>query len=187
MQVASGVRLEFVVVVFDSGGGVWLWWLLYPIGLKQRKEKVADKLFSVTAGGSYVGDGNCSDNGGPYDGYDDDDGGLNYGSGDDDDVMDRIMRMVSERPVVIFSKSTCILSHTIKSLFNDLGVNPMVYELDEIARGQEIEQALSRHGCTMVPVVFISGELVGGANEIMSLQLKSVLKPMLITAGALWV
>ncbi|KAI3522391.1 hypothetical protein L1887_00129 [Cichorium endivia] len=101
--------------------------------------------------------------------------------------MDRVKRMVSERPVVIFSKSSCILSHTIKSLFNDFGVNPIIYELDEIARGQEVEQALSALGCSMIPIVFIGGELVGGANEIMSLQLKRVLKPMLIRAGALWV
>ncbi|KAI3792809.1 hypothetical protein L2E82_06700 [Cichorium intybus] len=101
--------------------------------------------------------------------------------------MDRVKRMVTERPVVIFSKSSCILSHTIKSLFNDFGVNPTIYELDEIARGQEVEQALSTLGCSMVPIVFIGGELVGGANEIMSLQLKRVLKPMLIRVGALWV
>ncbi|XP_071705322.1 monothiol glutaredoxin-S4-like [Rutidosis leptorrhynchoides] len=101
--------------------------------------------------------------------------------------MDRVNKMVCERPVVVFSKSSCILSHTIKSLFNDFGVNPTVYELDEISRGREIEQALSGLGCSTVPVVFIGGELVGGTNEIMSLQLKRALKPMLIRAGALWV
>ncbi|GKB55250.1 monothiol glutaredoxin-S4-like protein [Tanacetum coccineum] len=69
--------------------------------------------------------------------------------------MDRVQRMVSERPVVIFSKSSCIMSHTVKSLFNDFGVNPTVYELDEIARGPEIEQALSGLGYSTVPAVFI--------------------------------
>ncbi|KAI3687324.1 hypothetical protein L1987_81019 [Smallanthus sonchifolius] len=58
------------------------------------------------------------------------------------------------------------MSHTVKSLFNDFGVNPTVYELNEIARGREIEQALSGIGCSTVPIVFIGGELVGGANEI---------------------
>ncbi|KAI3821973.1 hypothetical protein L1987_09552 [Smallanthus sonchifolius] len=101
--------------------------------------------------------------------------------------MDRVKIMVFERPVVIFSKSSCILSHTVKSLFNDFGVNPTIYELDEIARGSEIEQALSGIGYSTIPIVFIGGELVGGANEIMSLQLKRGLKPMLVRAGALWV
>ncbi|KAF5797888.1 putative thioredoxin-disulfide reductase [Helianthus annuus] len=101
--------------------------------------------------------------------------------------MDRVKIMVFERPVVIFSKSSCVLSHTVKSLFNDLGVNPTIYELDEISRGHEIEQALYGLGCSTLPTVFIGGELVGGTNEIMSLQLKRGLKPVLIRAGALWV
>ncbi|KAI3687326.1 hypothetical protein L1987_81021 [Smallanthus sonchifolius] len=100
--------------------------------------------------------------------------------------MDRVNIMVFERPVVIFSKNSCMLSYTIKSLFNNFGVNPTIYELDEIVRGGEIEHALSVLGHSTVPVVFIGGELVGGANEIMSLLLKRDLKPMLIRAGALW-
>ncbi|KAI3687323.1 hypothetical protein L1987_81018 [Smallanthus sonchifolius] len=104
-----------------------------------------------------------------------------------DEKMDRVKIMVFERPVVIFSKRSCIMSHTVKSLFSDFGVNPTVYELDEIARGHEIEQALSGIGCSTIPIVFIGGELVGGTNEIMSLQLKRGLKPMLVRAGALWV
>ncbi|GFP81928.1 monothiol glutaredoxin-s4 [Phtheirospermum japonicum] len=95
--------------------------------------------------------------------------------------------MVSEKPVVIFSKSSCCMSHTIRTLFSDFGVNPTVYELDEISRGREIEQALTRLGCNpTVPAVFIGGELVGGANEVMSLHLQRALRPMLKRAGALW-
>ncbi|KAL3812846.1 hypothetical protein ACJIZ3_014114 [Penstemon smallii] len=102
--------------------------------------------------------------------------------------MDRVSRMVSEKPVVIFSKSSCCMSHTIQSLFTEFGVNMTVYELDEISRGREIEQALTRLGCNpSVPAVFIGGEFVGGANEVMSLHLKRSLKPMLKRAGALWV
>ncbi|CAM8887493.1 hypothetical protein QQ045_026086 [Rhodiola kirilowii] len=102
--------------------------------------------------------------------------------------MERVNKMVSEKPVVIFSKTSCCMSHTVKTLLCDFGVNPMVYELDEISRGKEIEQALTRLGCDpAVPAVFIGGELVGGANEIMSLHLNRSLKPMLKRAGALWV
>nr|KYP58056.1 Monothiol glutaredoxin-S2 [Cajanus cajan] len=103
-------------------------------------------------------------------------------------TMDRVTKMVSERAVVIFSKSSCCMSHTIKTLFCDFGVNPAVHELDEIPRGRDIEQALSRLGCSpSVPAVFIGGELVGGANEVMSLHLNRSLIPMLKKAGALWV
>lgn len=102
--------------------------------------------------------------------------------------MDRVSKMVSEKPVVIFSKSSCCMCHSIKTLLCDFGVNPTIYELDEISRGREIEQALSRLGCSpTIPAVFIGGDLVGGANEVMSLHLKRTLIPMLKRAGALWV
>lgn len=80
------------------------------------------------------------------------------------------------------------MCHSIKSLFCDLGVHATNYELDKIPRGREIEQALSILGCNpTVPAVFIGGEMVGGANEVISLHLSRSLKPKLIRAGALWV
>ncbi|GFZ21837.1 thioredoxin superfamily protein [Actinidia rufa] len=76
----------------------------------------------------------------------------------------------------------------IKTLLVDFGANPAVHNLDEIPRGREIEQALMSRGLNpAVPAVFISGELVGGANEVMSLHLRRSLIPMLKSAGALWV
>ncbi|CAI0466694.1 unnamed protein product [Linum tenue] len=79
------------------------------------------------------------------------------------------------------------MCHTIKTLFFDFGVNPTVYELDQIPGGREIEQALARHGVAGdFPVVFIGGNLVGGANEIMTLHLNGSLSGMLKRAGALW-
>ncbi|CAL9230797.1 unnamed protein product [Arabidopsis halleri] len=102
--------------------------------------------------------------------------------------MDMITKMVMERPVVIYSKSSCCMSHTIKTLLCDFGANPAVYELDELPRGKDIERALLRLGCNpAAPAVFIGGELVGGANEVMSLHLNGSLIPMLKRAGALWV
>ncbi|KAK1385655.1 Monothiol glutaredoxin-S2 [Heracleum sosnowskyi] len=102
--------------------------------------------------------------------------------------MESVTKMVSQRPVVIFSKTSCCISHTVKSLLQDFGVSPVVYELDEIPRGREIEAALARLGHNpVVPAVFIGGELVGGANEVMSLHLQRNLRPMLTRAGAMWV
>ncbi|CAN1129685.1 Monothiol glutaredoxin-S5 [Linum perenne] len=100
--------------------------------------------------------------------------------------MERVAQLAAERPVVMFSKSTCCMCHTIKTLFCDFGVNPTVYELDQIPGGREIEQALARLGATTVPTVFIGGELVGGANEVMTLHLSRSLSAMLRRAGALW-
>nr|GMD77757.1 monothiol glutaredoxin-S2 [Ipomoea batatas] len=65
-----------------------------------------------------------------------------------------VLRMAKKKPVVIFSKSSCCMSYSIKSLFSDLAVYPAVYELDEIPSGREIEQALARMGCNpTVPAV----------------------------------
>ncbi|KAJ4881185.1 Monothiol glutaredoxin-S4 [Raphanus sativus] len=100
--------------------------------------------------------------------------------------MEKIQKMISGKPVVIFSNNSCCMSHTIKTLFLDFGVNPAIYELDEISRGKEIENALALLGCSLtVPVVFIGGQLVGGANQVMSLHLNRSLVPMLKRVGAL--
>lgn len=102
--------------------------------------------------------------------------------------MDRVTKLISERPVVIFSKSSCCMSHTVMRLLSGFGVNPAVHELDQVAKGREIELALTSLGFSpTVPAVFIGGELVGGANEVMSLHLNRSLIPMLRRAGALWV
>ncbi|CAA2967946.1 monothiol glutaredoxin-S10-like [Olea europaea subsp. europaea] len=101
--------------------------------------------------------------------------------------MDRIAKLASEKAVVIFSKSSCCMCHTIKRLFYEQGVSPKIYELDEDSRGKEMERALMRLGCsTAVPAVFIGGEFVGSSNTIMTLHLNGSLKKLLKDAGALW-
>ncbi|KAI4369578.1 hypothetical protein MLD38_018003 [Melastoma candidum] len=103
-------------------------------------------------------------------------------------MADKVSKMVKEKPVVIFSKSTCCMTHTIKTLFSDFGASVTVYELDEMPKGKEVEQDLARMGYNPpVPVVFIGGDVVGGANEVMSLHINRSLVPLLKRAGALWV
>ncbi|KAJ0742694.1 putative thioredoxin-disulfide reductase [Helianthus annuus] len=98
-----------------------------------------------------------------------------------------VTRLVKDRAVVIFSKSSCCICHSIKTLICSFGANPTVYELDERPDGQQIEKELIALGCKpSVPAVFIGQELVGGSNEIMSLHLKGMLVPMLIKEGAIW-
>uniref|UniRef100_A0A0E0FCW5 Glutaredoxin domain-containing protein n=1 Tax=Oryza meridionalis TaxID=40149 RepID=A0A0E0FCW5_9ORYZ len=102
--------------------------------------------------------------------------------------MDRVMKLASERAVVIFTLSSCCMCHTVTRLFCDLGVNALVHELDQDPWGKEMERALLKllgRG-PPVPVVFIGGKLVGGTNKIMSLHLGGELIPMLKNAGALW-
>ncbi|XP_059309642.1 monothiol glutaredoxin-S1-like [Lycium ferocissimum] len=103
--------------------------------------------------------------------------------------MERVMKLGAESPVVIFTKSSCCMSHTIESLIRNFGANPTVYELDELSNGIEMENALVELGCKpSVPAVFIGKEFVGGSNEVMSLNLRgNKLKQLLIRANAIWV
>lgn len=98
------------------------------------------------------------------------------------------MRLASQRAVVIFSVSSCCMSHAVKTLFSDLGVNPAVYELDGEPMGKEMESALIKiiGRKPPVPVVFIGGRLIGSTDNVMTLHLGGNLVPMLRDAGALW-
>ncbi|KAL3508058.1 hypothetical protein ACH5RR_033440 [Cinchona calisaya] len=102
--------------------------------------------------------------------------------------MDRIATLASQNAVVIFSKSSCYMCHAIKRLFYEQGASPMIYEIDEIPNGKEIEWALIRLGCNnpSVPAVFIGGKFIGSASTVMTLQINGSLKKLLKDAGALW-
>ncbi|KAL9247190.1 hypothetical protein vseg_020647 [Gypsophila vaccaria] len=93
--------------------------------------------------------------------------------------MDKVKRVVQENGVVIFSKSSCCLCYTVHILFQEIGVTPFIYEIDQDPDGKEIEKALIKIGCTTpVPAVFIGGKFMGSTNEIMSLHLRGNLVPL---------
>lgn len=98
------------------------------------------------------------------------------------------MRLGTENPVVIFSKTNCCMSHAIDTLIRSYGANPRVHELDQLPNGPQMEKELMGLGCNpSVPAVFIDKEFVGGSNEIMSLNIRGKLKPLLIKANAIWI
>ncbi|KMT05953.1 hypothetical protein BVRB_7g164430 [Beta vulgaris subsp. vulgaris] len=102
--------------------------------------------------------------------------------------MDAVRQLVNEKPLVIFSKSSCCVSHSMKHLMSSYGANTTVYELDEIPNGKEIEKSLLSMGNKpSVPAIFIGHKFVGGSNEVLSLQVQGKLVPLLIEAGAIWV
>ncbi|XP_074267512.1 monothiol glutaredoxin-S9-like [Silene latifolia] len=94
--------------------------------------------------------------------------------------MDKVIRVASENGVVIFSKSSCCLCYTVNILFQELGVTPCIYEIDQDPDGKEMEKAIMKLGCNApVPAVFIGGKLMGSTNEIMSLHLRGKLIPLI--------
>ncbi|KAI3971756.1 hypothetical protein MKX01_004125 [Papaver californicum] len=103
--------------------------------------------------------------------------------------MDRVMKLASQKAVVIFSKSSCSMCYAIKRLFYNLGASPAIHELDEDPRGREMERALLGLGFSpTVPAVFIGGQLLrlDSTSTVMSLHLNGSLVPMLKEAGAIW-
>uniref|UniRef100_A0A2P2IWQ3 Glutaredoxin domain-containing protein n=1 Tax=Rhizophora mucronata TaxID=61149 RepID=A0A2P2IWQ3_RHIMU len=101
--------------------------------------------------------------------------------------MDKIKDLASKKAAVIFTRSTCCMCHSIKTLFYDLGASPAIHEIDRDANGREIEWALRGLGCNpAVPAVFIGGKFVGSAKDVLSLHLDGSLKQMLIDANAIW-
>ncbi|GAB2289113.1 Glutaredoxin-C11 [Dionaea muscipula] len=101
--------------------------------------------------------------------------------------MERVNELAKMKAAVIFTKSTCCMCHSIKTLFYEMGASPAVYEIDRDARGREMESALQRLGCNpSVPAVFIGGKYVGSVRDVLSLHLDGSLKEMLIQAKAIW-
>lgn len=102
--------------------------------------------------------------------------------------MGMVTRLGAEDPVVIFSKSNCGMCHTIKTIISNFGANPKVHEIDEHPDGHKMERELLKLGQKpSVPTVFIGKELIGGSDEVISLNVKGELKPLLIKAKAIWV
>ncbi|XXG64260.1 hypothetical protein AAC387_Pa05g2256 [Persea americana] len=102
----------------------------------------------------------------------------------------RIRRLISENPLIIFSRSSCCMCHVMRRLLATLGVHPTVIELDDAEMGraraalevQDSAESSSSGG----PAVFIGGSHVGGMEGLMALHLSGRLLPMLREAGAAW-
>ncbi|KAG9156978.1 hypothetical protein Leryth_009029 [Lithospermum erythrorhizon] len=101
--------------------------------------------------------------------------------------MDRVRELASKKAAVIFTKSSCCMCHSIKALFYELGASPAIYEVDREVNGREIEWALRGLGCNpSVPAVFIGGEYVGSAKDVITLHVNGSLKQKLIDARGIW-
>ncbi|XVF35324.1 hypothetical protein REPUB_Repub18cG0135700 [Reevesia pubescens] len=113
-------------------------------------------------------------------------GGLSID--EEESAETRIRRLISEHPVIIFSRSSCCMCHVMKNLLATIGVHPTVIELDdhEIA---SLPQPTDHDGLSSrnpAPSVFIGGTCVGGLESLVALHLSGHLVPKLVEVGALW-
>ncbi|CAN1217522.1 GRXC6 [Linum perenne] len=102
---------------------------------------------------------------------------------------DRIQRLISENPVIIFSRSSCSMCHVMKKLLATIGVNPTVIELEDHEISALPLPPPTKHASRnqMAPAVFIGGTCVGGLESLVGLHLSGHLVPKLVEVGALWV
>lgn len=101
--------------------------------------------------------------------------------------MDRVRELASKKAAVIFTKSSCCMCYSIKTLFYELGASPAIHELDQDPYGRDMERALRALGCDpSVPAVFIGGRFVGSSKDVISLHVDGSLKQMLKDAKAIW-
>ncbi|TKY57986.1 Glutaredoxin-C6 protein [Spatholobus suberectus] len=107
----------------------------------------------------------------------------------DESAEARIQRLISEHPVIIFTRSACCMCHVMKKLLATIGVNPTVIELDdhEIA-ALPLPDNNNNNNCNRnpTPAVFIGGAPVGGLESLVALHVTGHLVPKLVQVGALW-
>ncbi|KAK9142383.1 hypothetical protein Syun_011783 [Stephania yunnanensis] len=109
--------------------------------------------------------------------------------GEEETAERRIERLISENPVVIFSRSSCYMCHVMKKLLSAIGVHPTVIELEEgeVDALAVLDEGISDGGGGGVaPAVFIGGASIGGLDRLIALHLSGNLIPKLREVGALW-
>ncbi|KAG5030824.1 hypothetical protein JHK82_014430 [Glycine max] len=97
----------------------------------------------------------------------------------DESPESRIQRLISEHPVIIFTRSSCCMCHVMKKLLATIGVHPTVIELDD--------QEIAALPDTSAPSAFIGGTCIGGLESLVGLHVTGHLIPKLVQVGALWV
>lgn len=71
--------------------------------------------------------------------------------------------------VVLFSKSYCPYCMRAKKALLDIGINPVVAELDQRQDGREIQVALLQlTGQRTVPSAWLNGKHIGGSDDVVA-------------------
>ncbi|OIS97320.1 PREDICTED: glutaredoxin-C9-like [Nicotiana attenuata] len=103
-----------------------------------------------------------------------------------------VKNMIKENAVIVFGRRGCCMSHVIQRLLHFLGVNPVIYDIEEkyenevVVELEDIGGVDRKDGGLQLPAVFIGGELFGGLDRIMAAHISGELTPVLKQAGALW-
>ena len=101
-------------------------------------------------------------------------------------ALAKAKEIVSSDPIVVFSKTYCPYCTRVKDLLSKLGAKHKVIELDVESDGSQIQSALAEWtGQRTVPNVFISGNHIGGCDDVMEKHSAGKLVPLLTESGAI--
>ncbi|KAD2223660.1 hypothetical protein E3N88_11312 [Mikania micrantha] len=94
-----------------------------------------------------------------------------------------VKKTITDYPVVVYSKTRCLYSSEVISLFKRLGVQPYVVKLDKMKQGYQLENVLKwLTGQDTVPNVFIGGRYIGNYTDTVKLHEKGELEALLADA-----
>eukprot|EP00850_Spirogloea_muscicola_P015703 SM000123S25815 [mRNA] locus=s123:54828:55508:+ [translate_table: standard] len=95
-------------------------------------------------------------------------------------AQEKAKSLITDNPVMVFSKSYCPFCKKVKELFSSMNVKHKVYELDQEQDGSQIQEALTQeyHQRT-VPFVFVGGKLLGGADATIAANKSGELQKLL--------
>lgn len=96
----------------------------------------------------------------------------------------RVQALIKSKPVFIASKTYCpYCQRAKKTLFQEMHLSQdktLLLELDEMDDGADIQDALRElSGQTTVPNIYISGEHVGGNDDLQAAKRSGHLKQLL--------
>ncbi|GAQ85428.1 hypothetical protein KFL_002350020 [Klebsormidium nitens] len=75
--------------------------------------------------------------------------------------------VVETNPVALFGKTYCPFTRKVRVLFNELGAKYKETDLDVVENGDILQLVLTKAtGQPTVPYVFIGGDFIGGADEV---------------------
>ena len=95
-----------------------------------------------------------------------------------------VQELINNNKVMIFSKSYCPFAGRAKKLFSDAQVAGKIIELDQVAGGDAMQNALKDlSGQRTVPNIYINGKHLGGCDDTVAAFGNGKMKEMLTAAG----
>ncbi|PHT97174.1 hypothetical protein BC332_33903 [Capsicum chinense] len=103
-------------------------------------------------------------------------------------------KLIAENAILIVSMSECCMCASVKSLLVSLGVNPVIFKVDEEEKTSVLIKLIKMNEGVSndtgepweLPTVYLRGKDLEGVDKVMESHVNIELVPMLREAGALW-